>query len=446
MSGQPRAMSPGDAVTAMTDRLSAIDRAKEPVLWATTAYRLGMATAEQPAATPHENLRRALALYAQAAEILTASRAPVEHARILNAAGSCHRMLGDRDAAMRLFREAHELMTERAGAAEQASVLNNLGLVLSETGRLDDAVDAFRRSLDLVAGESDEERRTALATKHNLGQVHLARGGVAGCDDAIAVLQDASAQARTVDAAMHAAMIDHSLGIAWKARAALEVDTAAASLDEAVVCFERCLATFTTVGFPLQHAIAKHNLGHALAGYDDLSSLQRALVSYEDALNIFDPRIHEPQWREAFENAEAVEARLQVLVPGAGRADHTAALVGAMEEHERKLFLRQRLAQMERLPEQNRVERLTRFAYAVVTQPAESFVRTLRTTIAVLMELPEDLLESALRGQVSAHRMLDPRDQRAADFVLDEAIDATLFGPQRIRVRDMLAEIGWDRP
>ena len=94
----------------------------------------------------------------------------------------------------------------------------------------------------------------------------------------------------------------------------------------------------------------------------------------------------------------------------------------------------------------DRLERLTALSYAIVTQPAASFVASLRTMITVLMELPEDLLESALESQLVAHAMLDNHDQRAADFILDEAINALLFGPQRIRVRDMLEDIGWDRP
>ena len=71
---------------------------------------------------------------------------------------------------------------------------------------------------------------------------------------------------------------------------------------------------------------------------------------------------------------------------------------------------------------------------------------SIRTIITVLMELPETLLESALESQLAAHAVLDNHDQRAADFILDEAINALLFGPQRIRVRDMLEDIGWERP
>ena len=110
------------------------------------------------------------------------------------------------------------------------------------------------------------------------------------------------------------------------------------------------------------------------------------------------------------------------------------------------MFIRQRFVQMDRLPKTNQLERLTEFYCAVITQPASSFVATIRTVIPVLMELPETLLESALESQLAAHAMLDNHDQRAADFILDEAINALLFGPQRIRVRDILEEIGWERP
>ena len=442
----PTAVSATESVAAMKDRFESIDRYSDSLSWATSAYRLGMATAEQPTAHPQDNLKEALGYYEQAAQVLTAQRAPVEHARILNAAGSAHRMMGDPSTASRLFSEALGLMSGKGVDVEEASVLNNLGLVLTEGGRLDDAVEAFTMSLDMLPGDDDEQIRTMLATKHNLGQVHLARGGVDGCEAAIEVLADASTIARGTEASMHTAMIDHTLGIAWKARAGFDPAMHDRDLSEAITAFERCLTVFTSVGFPMQHAIAKHNLGHALAGRDDLDSMRRALAYYEDSLNIFDPRFHQQQWQEAFANAEAVEKRLEAAVPGATRADHIATLAGSMSDDERLMFVRQRLVQMERLPKENQLERLTALSYAIVTQPAASFVASLRTMITVLMELPEDLLESALESQLAAHAMLDNHDQRAADFILDEAINALLFGPQRIRVRDMLEDIGWDRP
>ncbi len=137
---------------------------------------------------------------------------------------------------------------------------------------------------------------------------------------------------------------------------------------------------------------------------------------------------------------------MQALVPGAARPDHTASYAGALDETERLAFVRQRFAQLERLPGDQRLQRLTEFSYAVVTQPSESFVATLRTMISVLMELPESMLQATLEAQLAAHAMLEAGDRRACDFVLDEAINLLLFGPQRIRVRDILTDIGWARP
>ncbi len=443
---QPSARSPSESVQALAQRVEAIDRMADPIAWATATYRLGMATAEQPTAHPETAMREALEFYQQAAQVLTAHRAPVEHARILNAAGSAHRLLGDRSTAVRLFRESLALIVDRGVEPEEASVWNNLGLVLSEGGQFDDAITAFNRSLSLVSDETEQDIRTQLATKHNLGQAHLASGGLKGSAASVEVLREAAGVARSTTSTMHTGLIDHSLGVALKALAALDPAGSQGHIDDAIEAFERSLTIFTSVGFPMHHAIAKHNLGHALAEHDDVESKQRALAYYEDALNLFDPRIHQAHWQEAFRNAETVEAQLNKLIPDATRADHIASLAGSMTEDERLTFLRQRFAQLERVPEENRQARLTAFSFAMINQPAASFVATLQTMIAVLMELPDSLLESALNAQLRAHSMLDPHDQRAADFILDEAINAKLFGPQRIRVRDILEEIGWDRP
>lgn len=450
----PTARSTTESIAALSARLDSIDRVADPVGWATAAYKLGMATAEEPSAQPQPLLQRALELYQQAADILSPTRAPVEHARILNAAGSAHRLLGDQATAARLFERSMQLLAGRGANAEEASVLNNLGLVLAERGRIDEAIARFTESLALLDGDGagddanqdDDVVRTRLATMHNLAGAHMGRGSADGLNDAIEVLQAASATAGSAPASLHRGLIDHSLGVAHKALAAVDPETNDQHLDRAIAAFERSLTIFTSVGFPMHHAIAKHNLGHALAGRHDLDSMRRALASYEDALNMFDPRLHQAHWQEAFKNIEALEARLAKVEPDAGRADHIATLAGSMSDDERLTFVRQRLLQMEPLPEKHRRERLTAFSYAIVTQPAPSFVATLRTLMTVLMELPETMLDSALRAQLQAHAMLDPHDQRAADFVLDEVIQALLFGPQRIRVRDMLADIGWDRP
>jgi len=441
----PAARSPAESVAAFTAHLDAIDRVADPVAWATAAYRLGMATAEQPTAQPEVALREALGLYEQAAQVLTERRAPAEHARILNAAGSAHRLLGDHATAAGLFERSLRLLDGRGAEAEEASVLTNLGLVLAEQGRIDDAIAIFERSLVALVADTDAVRRTRLATMHNLAQAHIGRGSADGFRSAVDVLEEASSAARDVDVSVQTGMIDHSLGVAHKALAAID-PSADGHLDAAIDAFQRSLTVFTSVGFPMHHAIAKHNLGHALAGRDDLESMRRALAAYDDALSIFDPRLHQAHWREAYNNTEALEARLRLVDPDATRADHIAALAGSMGDDERLTFVRQRLLPLESLPATHRDERLLGYCRAMVNQAPPSFVSNLRTFTMVLMELPESMLDSALRAQLAAHAELDPHERRAADFVLDDVVQELLFGPQRIRVRDILEDIGWDRP
>ena len=452
---QPTALSPAESVAALTARLDAIDRAEEPIIWATAAYKLGMATAEQPSAQQGVAMQQALDLYQQAASILSPERAPIEHARILNAAGSAHRLLGNSPTAIKLFQQSLELLNGRGAQTEEASVFNNLGLVLAESGRIDEAVELFARSLAALGDESDDDStaadntdavRTRLATMHNLGQAQMGRGSIEGYTAAVAAFEEGSRMAAGFDVSMHTGLLDHSRGVAHKALASLQPACSQQHVDSAIEAFEQSLAVFTSVGFPMHHAIAKHNLGHTLASRDDLDSMRRALACYEDALQMFDPRLHQAHWQEAYANAEALEVRLLVMEPDASRADHMASLAGSMSDEERLTFLRHRLLLLEPLPKKHVEERLTVFCYAMVTQPPASFVATLRTMVTVLMELPESLLESALRSQVAAHSMLENHERRAVDFVLDEVIQALLFGPQRIRVRDMLEDIGWDRP
>jgi len=74
----PTAKSATESVVAMKERFAALDRSVDSFRWAAAAYRLGMATAEQPTAHPEANLREALGYYQQAAGVLTIERAPVE--------------------------------------------------------------------------------------------------------------------------------------------------------------------------------------------------------------------------------------------------------------------------------------------------------------------------------------------------------------------------------
>ena len=75
------------AIEDLEHQLAKTPRASRPHEHAVLAYRLGLAYAESPAGNPAENLRRALAYYDVAAAIFDPRFEPVQHARVLNAAG-----------------------------------------------------------------------------------------------------------------------------------------------------------------------------------------------------------------------------------------------------------------------------------------------------------------------------------------------------------------------
>jgi hypothetical protein len=87
---------PLEAIAGLEAQLKATPRATRPYEHATVAYRLGLAYAESPVGNRAEYLRKALACFDVAAGIYDPRFDPVEHARVLNAAGASHRALGDR--------------------------------------------------------------------------------------------------------------------------------------------------------------------------------------------------------------------------------------------------------------------------------------------------------------------------------------------------------------
>ena len=94
------------AIEDLQRQLASTSRASRPHEHAVLAYRLGLAHAESPSGNPAEGLRKALAFYDVAAAIFDPRFEPVQHARVLNAAGAAHRGLGDRRNSAELFEQA----------------------------------------------------------------------------------------------------------------------------------------------------------------------------------------------------------------------------------------------------------------------------------------------------------------------------------------------------
>lgn len=415
---------------ALERQLAQLDRTANPDGWALAAGRVAMARAE--VGDPNG----ALTLLEQAAAVLTASRAPMEHGRLLVGAAVAHRALGDGPRALELFKAGTDLLVGRAGAVEVAAAHSNIGLVAAELGRTDEALAAFDAALLLAPGD---DPRLLASLYVNRGQVHLARGDAVGLHSARIDFAAAAACSDSTSSPVQHGQAHNGLGA---------VAQATGDHANAAEHFMAAVATFTPLQFPFQHAVANHNLGLALADpAGEIASRRRALVAFEVALTLFDPNRHRAHWAESFRRAEAVDAMLGVGFPGWTRDDHFTAMVAELGDDERLSAVRTRLGHIAQRPDPHRRRAFASLAAAALRRSDSTQRSALRATLSVLMELPEPVLKSGLGGQTDAHNALETDDERSrADSAFDDAIHEMLHGPQRVRVRDLLEELGWQRP
>lgn len=446
MSAQ-EAFDPAAAIIALEARLAATPRATRPHEHAAAAYRLGLARAESPVGDPADNLRQALDCYALAASIFDARHDPMEHARVINAAGAAHRGLGRRRRAADLFAQAAALFETEGGDQERAAALNNLGLTRAELGDRDAAIAAFDEAAALFDVTTADGRRGRASTLHNRGQARAAGGTAADLQAAIDDQREAKAAVDRDEAPYHHALVDHSLGVAASGLADLDPEGRAGHLMTAIDAFGSCLATFTRAAFPYQHTLALHNLGRALAATGDLLDLRRALAYFEDAVTVLDPRLHAEPWRHAHASLERAEAEL-ARREGApvSRAVNFVNLAAALPTSERLPLLRTRLKRLLALPGPARDSSLAELALASSILAPEVATGYVTDEIVVLMELPNEVLEAALTARMVAHRALDGDIRLAADRALDAAVGEALGLSQRLLVREHLASLGFERP
>ncbi len=438
---------------ALETRLASVDIAADPDEWAISAYRLGVARSEL--LVDRSEIPDIVGLLQKAGRILTAERAPLEHGRILTAIGNCERVAGRPDLAVATFQRSAQLLAGRANRVEQGAALANVGLALTETGdgvgaiaALDDAVDLLRPEPET---ETDDQRpRTLGAALLNRAQAKQALGD----DDHLAsAVADYHAAATTLSPESPQA------GMAWHGHATALLEqarrqgSAIALIDQAIQAVDRSIAVFTYDGFPFQHAIARHSLSvahHLRADHRSSSDptgsenarLDLALAAHhgEMALGLFDPRLHSVQWRtvkatlDEIEGAVAPQNLSQVLVD----------LLGSVDEQRRVAVLRDRLVRLGSWPEVAVAANFDRLGAALAERDTEHYRTVAQSLISVLMELPDAILEVACRSLVNANKLsVNPE---SANRALDDAIQARLFGPQRVRVRDLLELHGWERP
>jgi hypothetical protein len=203
---------------------------------------------------------------------------------------------------------------------------------------------------------------------------------------------------------------------------------------------------FTRTGFPFQYALVKHNLGLAWAGLGGTANLRRSLASFEDAVAVFDSRVHADAWRQSYASLERADQELAGRASGLSRSDHFAALLAAAGPDERLALIRERLHRLLALPAENR-RLLTELALASARLDYDDALAVMEAELSVLIELPTEQLDAGLRARVDANRRLESEEAREnADRALDQAVGNALQGPQRISVRDFLYSLGWERP
>ncbi len=434
------------AIEDLQRQLTATSRASRPHEHAVLAYRLGLAHAESPAGNPVDGLRKALAFYDVAAAIFDPRFEPVQHARVLNAAGAAHRGLGDRRKAAELFEKATALFASGGTENERAAAFNNLGLCRTEMGQAAAGVEAFDAAIELFDTYTDEGKRGVMSTLHNRGQAHTGLGTEEGLEAALADFEEARGMIDPDENPLHYGMVEHSVGVTCSALAKLLTDGRSAFLQEAIRAFNNSLQVFTRTAFPYYHALVKHNLGLAYESQAGTANLRRALTSFEDALAVFDTRLHADAWKQAFASLERVEKQLNAGEPRS-RTDHYVALLAVIGLEERTVLVRERLFRLLALPEPRRTTSVAEIARAVGLLGFDDGRKVYESMMKLVIELPMETQSGSLRAIIEGHRSIEDEETRIdADRALDQAIGDALGGPQRVAVRDFMQSEGWERP
>lgn len=413
--------------------------------WALTAYRLGVARSEL--ATNVADLDAAVALLEGASRVLTAERAPVEHSRILTATAHCRRAAGARAQALELFELACALVRTRVPSSELAAALVNVGLARCEVGYPEAALDPLSEAIARLGEDAaSDNERLASSAYLNRAQAHQAIGTGDSLEAALADYR--SALAIAPPASPQEGLAAHGLGTAYlelHERLGVTSD----HIELAIEAFSRALGIFTLGAFPFQHAVAKHSLSVAYAGRGASGDVGRALLAAEAALAVFDPRLHSTQWKASADALVRYETafdaqQAEVLSGTRDRHDRMVATLLCVDATERTSHLRERLVRCAAGPEVRLRAEMSALVAAFARRCPAELLDLLGSFIGVLMELPDEVLDAACVEMARASET----GTGAATFArtIDEVIHETLFGPQRVRVRDLLGAHGWVRP
>ena len=434
-------------IRELEEQLAKTPRRERPYEHAHLTYRLGLAYAESTG-TGTDGLRRALAYFDVASQIYDVRFDPVEHARVLNAAGAVHRGLGNRKKAAELFEKAVTLFEgKEEREPELAAALNNLGLARAEQGQYEGAVEAYERAADLFDTSTADGRRGRIATLINRGQAHVAQGTTEGLEAALGDYGEALGDLDMDEAPLHFALGQFYLGVALVALADRMADERERLLQDAVAAFKEALIVYRRDTFTYQFALTKYNLGLAYVGLGGPVNLRRALASFEDTVSMLDTRVHGTEWRQAYASLERTENELKVQFPGTLRVNHFATLLSQVKPDERHALLRERLFHLMALSEPQRGPFMIERDLAIAQLGPEKARPIMEDELSTVIEFPNERMELALYARYEAHIRIEDEDERlAADTALDQAIGNALGGPQRVLTRDHLNSLGWERP
>jgi len=441
-------MADGTATIARLEaELATTPRATRPYEHALVAHRLGLAYAETPGADADDRLRRALACFDLASSLLEPAFHPLEHARVLTAAGSVRRSLGEPDAALRLFTSAAEIAATRVTADEAAAMVNNIGLALLGTGALDDAVERFSEAIELFDAAGAEGRRGRASALHNRGLARAASGAVSDLLRAVADYDEALATVAYDEASLHHGLVHHSRGVAAVALCERDAPPGAAHWrTTAIEVFGQALDIFVWPEHRVHHAIASFNLGRTWVGAGTDESLRRGVLHLEDAVTAFDPRSQSGPWRQAYDALLAAESELAQRHPGQRRPDHLVALLHDAGPDEAQRLLRRRLTRWFVLPAPARDSLLRDLVTAAVVAGEGSGTGALVLMLSSAVELPVEAQAAVLDAFLSVRRSLDDDGREVIDGLVDRAVGEAVVGPQRVFVRDHLVAGGFERP
>lgn len=413
-----------------------------PVEHATIQFNLGLAYAEQPNGDRPRSLAAAIRCYAAALSGFDALAYATERSRVLVALGAAEKDLGRPRQARDRFQEAADLINPAVNPAEYGSARNALGLAEMDLGYPEAAIAAYGEAL--TAFEVTSYPRQRAATLHNLGLAHAEVRTPENLELAVDACQQALrlvtvADAPYIFAASHLTLATSIL--------ALPADSRPSRLAAAIESLSASLTVFSRLTYPFQHAVVKHNLSIALdeLASRDLAMTRRALMHAEDSVAIFDPRLHPAQSKEARANLARIEQRLSEEWGRETRSSHLAGLLASLSQSERLAIIRYRLTAYLSTPEPYRSTRLEDFDRAVTRLQPQELSAVTRAWMSVLMEQPDEALQAALSVRHRVNESLTGPQRTAASVAMEDAMgDLEIL--QRMRVRDLLTELGHERP